>query len=35
MRKIEQYRRAQLANRQAMPSLDGVTAKSDAPSVSP
>jgi hypothetical protein len=35
MRKIGQYRRAQPANRQAMPSLDGVTAKSGAPSVSP
>jgi hypothetical protein len=35
MRKIEPYRRAQPAKRQAMPSLDGVTARSGARGVSP
>jgi len=35
MRKIEQYRRAQPANRQAMPSVDGVTIQSGVCSVSP
>jgi len=35
MREIEQYRRAQPANRQAMPSLDGVTTRSGARGVSP